>query len=347
MHHPTPRRNEVLFIALDGQGRVVQFAPSVERASGFLAADMLDADPFERLFAEEGAGVRQALLSSTNDEAIEVHADLRARTGERRPVYWSCWRQMPAADPVRYFIVGIDDANERKLDEQSLQNARSAAAGVLAAGLAHEIRNPLNGASLHLSVLERDLARLRRAIPSSVHEAVAVVQSELRRLSSLVTDFLEVTHPRPLTRAHVDAREVVRGAVAHVEEDAKKRRVALAADLPAHPLVAWLDNERLKQTVINLIQNALEAVVQEGTVVVRVRASGAHLELEVEDDGPGISNAGAAVFDPFFTTKGTGTGLGLSIVRRTVADHGGDVTYTSVPRRTVFRIKLPITQDST
>jgi signal transduction histidine kinase len=99
--------------------------------------------------------------------------------------------------------------------------------------------------------------------------------------------------------------------------------------------------------LINLIRNALEALVKGGTIVVRVRASGTHLEFEVEDDGPGISKSGAAVFDPFFTTKRTGTGLGLSIVRRTVADHGGEVTYTSVPKRTVFRIHLPIAQDTT
>jgi signal transduction histidine kinase len=250
-----------------------------------------------------------------------------------------------AADPVRYVLVGIEQTDQHALEQKALQDARSSATGVLAAGLAHEIRNPLNGASLHLSVLQRDLARLR-GVSSSTHDAVAIVRSELRRLSSLVTDFLEMTRPRPLARAQVDIRDIVRGALIHVEQDAKNKAIGLSADLPPHPLVAWVDAERLKKALLNLLQNALEAVARQGTVRVRARISGGRLELEVEDDGHGIADAGAPIFDPFFTTKRTGTGLGLSIVQRTVTDHGGEVSYTSVPKRTVFHLRLPVSAET-
>jgi PAS domain S-box-containing protein len=331
-------------MALDAQGKVLQFAPSTEKASGYAAAEMVHADPFERLFAEDATRVREALLSGTNAQPVEVRADLQARNGERRPIHWSCWRQVPTVDPVRFVVLGIDETREREFEERALQNARFSTAGVLAAGLAHEIRNPLNGASLHLSVLERDLARLQGGMSASAREAVVVVRSELRRLSSLVTDFLEVTRPKPLARSNVDVRDLARAVLAQVREAAKDRGIAVSAELPLDPAVAWIDADRMKQALLNLVQNAIEAGTRDGTVVVRVGMSRARFELEVEDDGPGIPNASAPIFDPFFTTKRTGTGLGLSIVHRTVTDHGGNVTYSSVPKRTVFRISLPVSQ---
>ena len=329
-------KNDILFLALDRLGRVLQFAPSAEKASGYIAAEMLHSDPFERLFAEDASRVREAFLSEGNDEHVELRADLRSREGHKRVVHWACWRQIPTADPVRYVVVGIDRSEDQAREERS----RSSIVGALAAGLAHEIRNPLNGAGLHLSILERDLARLV-GVSSSAHEAMGVVRSELRRLSSLVTDFLELTRPRPLACATTDVRDVVHGAFEHALQDASRRQIGLAADLPPDPVMAWIDAERLKRALVNLIQNALEAVDREGAVLVRLRAAGVHLELEVEDDGPGIPESGARVFEPFFTTKRTGTGLGLSIVHRTIIDHGGEITYTSTPGCTVFRMRLP------
>jgi signal transduction histidine kinase len=307
---------------------------------------MLGADLFERVFPEDGPRLRAAFLSATGEEPVELVADLQTRTRQKRLVDWLCWREAPGGlEPVRYVVVGLDRTEELAVERQALQNARLAAVGALAAGLAHEIRNPLNGASLHLSVLERELARLP-GVSSSSSDAVVIVRSELRRLSSLVTDFLEVARPRPLARAEVDLKGVVQSVIAQVQDDARARGVGLTADLPSSPVVARVDAERLKKVLLNLVHNALEAGDGGGKIAVRLRPAVDRLEIEVEDDGPGIPEGGPPIFDAFFTTKRSGTGLGLSIVHRIVADHGGDVTYTSVPKRTVFQVRLPIAPSS-
>jgi signal transduction histidine kinase len=221
--------------------------------------------------------------------------------------------------------------------------ARQAAHGNdarLAAALAHEIRNPLNGASLYLSIVERELAR-SQATPRPVHEALRVVRSELHRISSFVTDFLEFARPAPLHRAPLDVNAVVGQAVEELRPTAEALGVDLQLEPAPEAAMARVDKERLERAIFHLTENALEAARRGGRAIVRVVMALTELAIEVEDDGPGIPAQGAHVFDAFYTTKANGTGLGLSIVRRIVEDHGGDLSYASAPGRTVFRLRLP------
>ncbi len=210
----------------------------------------------------------------------------------------------------------------------------------LAMGLAHAVRNPLNGAGLHLHVLERELVRMRASTPT-IQEALAVIRYELGRISSCVTDFLEVARPGPLVRAPTDLDALAQAAVQRLEGAAHDRSVRLAYEPAGTPLVASVDSERIDQALRHLIQNGLDAVGPNGAVVVRARRVESDVILEVEDDGPGIPGSVTAIFDPFYTTKASGTGLGLSIVRRAMLDHGGDVTFESARGRTVFRLRAP------
>jgi signal transduction histidine kinase len=102
-----------------------------------------------------------------------------------------------------------------------------------------------------------------------------------------------------------------------------------------------VDGERIKQVLVNLVRNAVEAVKDGGQVNLRVRRLPRDVEVDVADDGPGIPNPDAPIFDAFYTTKDRGTGLGLSIVQRIVSDHGGDVSFTSAPGATTFTVRLP------
>ena len=105
-----------------------------------------------------------------------------------------------------------------------------------------------------------------------------------------------------------------------------------------------VDRERLQQVLLNLMQNAVEALARGGTVTVRARREPRHAVIDVEDDGPGLPSDSAPIFDAFFSTKPAGTGLGLAIVHRIVTDHGGTIDVESRPGRTQFRIRLPLTQ---
>jgi signal transduction histidine kinase len=210
----------------------------------------------------------------------------------------------------------------------------------MAAGLAHEIRNPLNGASLHLSVIERGLAR-STDVPAPMREAAEVLRAELWRLGGLVTDFLEVSRPKPLLLADCDLNALAASVRALLAPEAETRQVALAVEPFPFPVLARVDVERTKQVLVNLVRNALEAVEDGGAVSIRVRRLPEHVEIDVADDGAGVPDPSAPIFDAFYTTKDRGTGLGLSIVQRIVTDHGGEVSFASRPGSTVFTVRLP------
>ncbi|MCA9619641.1 MAG: histidine kinase, partial [Myxococcales bacterium] len=211
------------------------------------------------------------------------------------------------------------------------------------AGLAHEIRNPLNGAKLHLTFLERAL----RAPPdgeviAELRDAVGVVSDEIDRLGRLVTEFLDFARPRGLKREHVTLQDICTRAADLIAPALAEVGVTLVMELPQAPLSASVDSGMIQQVLLNLLSNALQATKEGGRVVLRCYRRPFTGVIEVEDDGPGLADPTAPIFDAFYSTKDGGTGLGLSIVHRIVTDHGGDVTVQSVPGETIFQVELPL-----
>ena len=222
---------------------------------------------------------------------------------------------------------------------KDLEQRRLAAMRTLTAGLAHEIRNPLNAAHLQLVVALKRLGDPAPGIPVA-QEAVAVADRELERLADLLDEFLKFATPHPLQLETHDLREIARQAVASLAPRAE----ALGSEvvlLPGQPTTVSVDAEKMTEVVLNLVRNACEASAAGGRITVGVILGAQGVSLEVEDDGPGLPSPPHRVFEPFFTTKPQGTGLGLSIVHRIVADHGGEVTAARRDGRTVFTVRLP------
>lgn len=217
------------------------------------------------------------------------------------------------------------------------------AIGTLTAGLAHEIRNPLNGALLHLRVLERALSS--GAVTPDAQRALETIDRELKRLSALVDEFLEFAKARPIHLAATDIQSLCEGARLEVAGEAEAAGVALLLDPPKDALRADVDAERLTSAIVCLARNGIEALAgagKGGQVVLRWRADGAHLRIDVEDDGPGIGRPDEPIFDVFYSSKSGGTGLGLPIAHRIVTDHGGELSVETVPGATTFRMLLPL-----
>jgi signal transduction histidine kinase len=329
----------LLLFSLDTSGRVLCFGRGAEEVSGYPSSQMVGTDPLSRLFPVDADRIRTALSSDESGE-IDVEATLRTIDGRQRHVRiaGTAGGDGVLASPTTCFIVALDEV-------APLDCARSfvaPSAEVLAVGLAHEIRNPLNGAGLHLSVLERELTRTDGAALNAARAAAAVVRSELGRMASFVADFLDVVQDGALVRAQTDLRGVVRSAVDAAQADADARGVELRCTLPDAPVAATVDCERVERVVGHLLTNAFEAIGRGGRVVVRLSEAGTEAIVEVEDDGPGVPDAVPSPFEPFQTNKRTGTGLGLSVVRRVVRSHGGEVTYRSSPGCTIFRVQLPL-----
>jgi signal transduction histidine kinase len=225
---------------------------------------------------------------------------------------------------------------KRELARKAQMAEKLAAVGTMTAGLSHEIRNPLNAAALQLSVLERRLQRLPPETHGPLLEPLTLVKDEIRRLDHILEDFLQFARPREFVPRAVELGPVVARVLDLLEGEAERRGVAVVRDLDPGPLppVAG-DEERLRQVLVNLALNALEATPERGTI--RVTCFGEPPDPEREGDrgrvGVAIEDSGAGVpsavrdriFEPFFTTKARGSGLGLSIVHAIVAQHGGSI----------------------
>jgi signal transduction histidine kinase len=226
----------------------------------------------------------------------------------------------------------------RSAEAARAEAERRAELGEVAAGLAHEIRNPLNAMGLNLELLEEQLRGAgpgRSGAPPPAELALAARQ-ETSRLSRLLSDFLAYARPSPLSPVPADLNEAAGEAVAFLAPEAQRRRIRLSFVPHAGGAPARLDPARVKQVVLNLVANALDAVEGEGAsareVDVRVEDSGTHWRLTVADRGPGVPAAKMAdLFKLFVSTKPAGTGLGLPIAERIVKAHGGALTLTSRP----------------
>jgi PAS domain S-box-containing protein len=336
----------VLIIGLDGRGFIRLFNREAERVTGF-ARDETLATKFAAILQEdrvEAVGAEIARGAAGGGMAHDtIECAVRTKSGKYRDVRWQvAYAPSPAEDDIVLFLIGQDMTEELALKERTLQQEKLAAVGTLAAGLAHEIRNPLNGAQLHVSFLERALKK--RGAETEMMDAVSVVGDEIKRLAVLVSEFLDFARPRPPQRKPTSARALSDRVVHLLGSKASDAHVELALDFPTRDPTLNIDAAKMEQVLLNLLGNAIEAVAPSGSghVQLRVRRLPRDVYFEVEDDGPGLPSPDAPIFDPFFSTKPNGTGLGLAISHRIATDHGGDLTCESRAGKTVFRVTLPL-----
>jgi signal transduction histidine kinase len=230
----------------------------------------------------------------------------------------------------------------RELSRRAQRAEKLAAVGTLAAGLSHEIKNPLNAATLQLLVLERRLKRLP-GIPEDIFEPLGIVQSEILRLSHFLDEFLQFSRPREMIRRDADLGQLIGRVVDLLAPQATAAQLKLEQQVAPVPAIA-ADEARLQQAIMNLMLNAIQATPAGGWVRATARPEGSDIVIVVEDSGPGIADAvRERIFEPFFTTKDAGTGLGLPLVHSIVQQHGGNI---AVERGEVggarFVVRLPV-----
>jgi PAS domain S-box-containing protein len=254
--------------------------------------------------------------------------------------------------PYQYVAIRNDITEKKQLESELMRTAQLSLLGELAASLAHEIKNPLAGIQGAVDIL------IRRRQPGDPERlALEGVRGEVVRIDTTVRALLDRARPRPVNLALTSLTEVVRHAVMlgrgqAVSPAAGARRIGVEFEPPSDPMMLHLDAPQIEDAVLNLIINAIEAIVDEGRVIVRLSLSPdtetpdvpGEAIVEVEDTGHGISEENLArIFVPFYTTTKNGTGLGLPAVRRIARAHGGRVDVTSTPGRgSTFTLHLPV-----
>ncbi len=254
----------------------------------------------------------------------------------------------PCATPELLLTVGQAlrqvrlHGEKRELARRAQMMEKLAAVGTLTAGLSHEIRNPLNAAGLQLTVLERRIRKAPKELQESLLEPMTLVRDEIRRLDHILEDFLQFARPREFTPSPVDMGGLIERIVDLLRSDTDRRGVKLEAEGTTCPPVAG-DEGRLRQVMMNLALNAIDAAGTGGRVRFSLRPEGREILVSVDDSGPGIPpELRERVFEPFYTTKPSGSGLGLPIVNAIVIQHGGSITIESGPLGGArFLVRLP------
>lgn len=261
-----------------------------------------------------------------------------------RTVLWLGAGSLAALISV-YVLIWILLSRARRLEEQKVEADRLAYLGTLAAGLAHEIRNPLNSLNLNMQMLGESMTEDRQS--GSDHRLLGITSREIGRLERLVTDFLSYARPRPLEVEKIEPVELFETLRQVLSGELKERGAGVEVIDKTDGAEISVDVGQMGQLLLNLVQNALHATEESVrsphlTLSARLRPD-RRLELVVEDNGVGIAAEEIGkVFEIFFSTRKGGTGLGLAVVDRIARAHGATVEVTSTPDRgTRFAVVLP------
>lgn len=225
--------------------------------------------------------------------------------------------------------------------EQIKRADRLSAIGQLAASLAHEIRNPLAAIDGAANLIESP------ATPGEMRKgSLTVIRKEIQRLNRLLTNLLDFARPRTPEFRTVDAARLIDSIIGLAQHSAQQKGITLRKDAPGAPPPFQGDPEQLKQVLLNLTINAIQAMHDPGEVVLAARRKDATVLMSVRDEGPGIPEDEIdKIFNPFFTTKDTGTGLGLSVVHQIITQHGGTVSVLrNAGRGMTFELTIPLEQ---
>lgn len=236
-----------------------------------------------------------------------------------------------------------DQATSPKAKELR-QNEKLAAMGASAAVLAHEMGNELNTIWSAAQLIERHMAKENRKEDDAVLlSLVPQVRKGLEQLCSLLNAFRSLGQPQELSLRPTNLTELVDDLVGTVRTQYLMRGVCIQFDVRGNPPVVATDHQRLKQALLNLFKNAVEAMPRGGILTIRLHRSRQAVCIEIQDTGIGIPDH-LDVFEPFATTKSEGTGIGLAFVQQVVSAHGGTIAYESERRKgTTFRVTLPLT----
>ena len=288
---------------------------------------------------------------------IQLSVPIRAAAGQLEtvvgPITFAAGTDLGNLEGMMHSIadrIGAVVERLRQSEREVLRSEQLAAVGQMAAGMAHELRNPLTSMKLLVQgAMEQESLHPPQAETDDVGHGLGgrdlqILEEEISRLEGLVQSFVQFARPPKVERRDVDLRRLVERSVRLVTARADQRAIRIECQLPAEPLHFPVDSGQLSQVLLNLLLNALDAVPSGGLVRVELaREPDGRLRLEVSDNGPGLpAELGSRIFAPFVTTKETGLGLGLSISKRIVEAHGGAIMAANRPEGgAVFTLHLP------
>ncbi len=253
------------------------------------------------------------------------------------------------------FLIKLKDISEKKKIDFQLKNAESVSAlNTLAAGIAHEIKNPLTAIDLHTQILKKGIHKKIIEVPPEVNNYIQIVDEEQHRLAKIVNDFLTAARKRELKLTFENINQYLKNIIFLIKPEIEKNEIELIEDYNDVPKL-FFDRDYLKQAIINLLKNAIESMSTSAvdpnndkilTICTFFDNATDSIGISISDTGSGIdSEKIQKIFEPYFSTKEYGTGLGLTIVYKIIKEHGGDIKVESTKGKgSKFTLYIPLSK---
>ena len=343
-------KSQDAILVRDLDDRIIFWNKSAERMYGWRAEEVLGKRTTDFLFRRIPPNYQEA--QNILLDRGEWRGEFNQLTKDDQELIVDCRWTLVRDDhgnPVQKMVVNTDITESKRLQAELQRAAQLSFVGELAAGLAHEVKNPLAGIQGAVDILIR-----RRDQNDPEREALEGIRHEVVRIDGTVRALLDRARPRAVNPMQTSLSELTLRAVnvarsQAIGASARGRRIRVDFEAPVEDVVLAADAPQIEDAVLNLIINAIEAIEKHGTITVKVSKqdaedSGEEAIIEVADDGRGISEENLSrIFNPFFTTTSGGTGLGLPAVRRIARAHGGRVEAISTSGKgSTFRIHLPL-----
>ena len=328
-------------IVLDDRG-CVSYA---NRAAGHLLGFSLESalgNPIRRYLRE--IDWDRALDLDEKEWSRLVSREIEIRYPERRFLdFYIVPLSVVSAREKGAVLIFRDISRDREQEAQAIESERLNALTLLAAGVAHEIGNPLNSLNIHLQLIDRELEQLPEKDRQNLRELLEVSKKEVTRLDHIINQFLRAIRPSQPQFEKTSILEVLRDTIDFLKHEIKDRNVMLEIETSGELPMAQIDRNQIKQAFFNVIKNAVEAMPHGGSLKVVLSSTDRFIVIAFKDSGPGIDPKDLGhIFDAYHTTKSKGSGLGLMIVQRIVREHGGLIEVHSEPQRgTTFTLFLP------
>ena len=313
-------------LSVDHEGKIASYNLVALELLGLNESDAKGMD-LKTMIDFKASGIQETLTHCASVLEYEIYH--QRKSGEKIPLALSATPIQENPDTCEGAVIVLRDLSQiKQLEEKVRRSEKLAAIGELAAGVAHEIRNPLSSIKGFAQFLRQAL----KDRPQEKEYAETMV-SEVDRINTVVTDLLTFARPMEADLAPTDVAELIEHSVRLVEADAKSHELEIRMNFTELPEVK-LDANQMTQALLNLLLNSLQAVKRGGRIEVgaELNTRNSILHLWIEDDGPGIAVAKdkiEKIFEPFFTTREKGTGLGLSIVHKIIENHNGEIRVQS------------------
>lgn len=319
---------------------IVLVSASVERFLGRPRREMLGRRASEVFSNNTSVGA--LLLESFERRRPITQREMESANGRRVQVSLDFIQDKTTQ--IGALLIMRDSESVRRLEDEIEMSRRMSAGSRLTRGVAHEVKNPINAIVLHLHLLQN---KLQQADPST-RRHMDIIGNEIHRLDRVVQILVDFTRPRDLKLEEVDLRRLLDDVVLLASPDAEQHGVAVARNMPSQPLPVKVDADFIKQAILNIVINGVQAMPEGGTLSINARREEGIVVTEICDTGSGIpKDVQEKIFELYFTTKKGGSGIGLAQTYQILQWHYGSVDFESVDGRgTTFRLRLPLMEPS-